>query len=686
MKFVASTFAKSALVFLQLSCTALASQATWDFESGKPGQPVTPKAPLRSDSPAHSLLTVGLDSAPTYTDDVPFKSIPQTGRANNVAIDNSAEPGNRMPTRDLYLSDTHAPLGQMGYDQWTLQACVNFKPVQDWQRKFQTFIGRDGFNIPQGDALHEDGKAYVGFKKRGDNNCLSIEAFDDQGRYVVVQSPRPVAPNTWYCVAAVADGKTLSLYVKSPDDSEYVLEKQADFHGTLVGNTPWAIGRGMFLSQPTEQCFGLIDEVSIANQATPPDHFIGVPRGKSEFKFVDVKPVAQPLPTRAAPPLPDNLVRAHDPELFYDGKTFHIVASHEGIVHYTSTDLLNWTRQPPLLPQSPQWVKDALKNDRPGIWAPSIARLGDQFGVFYSGSTFGSQRSTIGLLTASSLDAKSWKDAGKIVESFPRMPFNAIDPALVTTPDGKLFMAWGSWNRGIYGMWLDPKTGQPIDENAKPFHLAARPGSDALEAPYIHYHDGYYHLYTSFDFCCRGGASTYKLMVGRSKEITGPYVDRDGKPLLEGNASLVIRSCENWIGPGQCSVAEKDGKLWFAHHYYEGRMNGMPIVAIRPLYFDADGWPLVGEPLAESAAKSQANLTGRWLMFLDYVVPQELSLGPQGVAHGAMGDGTWSSSDQKLTVKWSRDQVIDDCVIAPDRNSFVGRRSDGRIVRAVRIP
>jgi hypothetical protein len=42
--------------------------------------------------------------------------------------------------------------------------------------------------------------------------------------------------------------------------------------------------------------------------------------------------------------------------------------------------------------------------------------------------------------------------------------------------------------------------------------------------------DGWFYLFASFDFCCRGADSTYYTVVGRSKAVAGPYVDRDGKP------------------------------------------------------------------------------------------------------------------------------------------------------------
>ena len=62
--------------------------------------------------------------------------------------------------------------------------------------------------------------------------------------------------------------------------------------------------------------------------------------------------------------------------------------------------------------------------------------------------------------------------------------------------------------------------------------------------------DDYYYLFVSFDFCCRGISSTYKIMVGRSDKITGPYVDREGKPMMQGGGTLLLEGFERWRGPG----------------------------------------------------------------------------------------------------------------------------------------
>jgi arabinan endo-1,5-alpha-L-arabinosidase len=143
---------------------------------------------------------------------------------------------------------------------------------------------------------------------------------------------------------------------------------------------------------------------------------------------------------------------------------------------------------------------------------------------------------------------------------------------------------------------LDLATGKPAASDPTLYSLASR-GGGAIEAPSIIAQGGYYYLFVSFDACCKGVSSTYRTMVGRATSITGPYVDRAGAQMMKGAAEELLVSTGRYVGPGG-GTAYRDGALYFyVYHYYDTQDSGNSRLSIRPISFDADGWPKLEEPL-----------------------------------------------------------------------------------------
>ena len=119
------------------------------------------------------------------------------------------------------------------------------------------------------------------------------------------------------------------------------------------------------------------------------------------------------------------------------------------------------------------------------------------------------------------------------------------------------------------------------------------PGNwQAIEAPFLIRHGGYFYLFLSYDLCCRGTKSTYRTMVGRAKKVTGPYVDRDGVPMLKGGATELLKGNDAWFGPGGESVARgAHGEDLLVYHAYD-HAAGRPALQISPIVWKA-GWPQV---------------------------------------------------------------------------------------------
>jgi arabinan endo-1,5-alpha-L-arabinosidase len=290
-------------------------------------------------------------------------------------------------------------------------------------------------------------------------------------------------------------------------------------------------------------------------------------------------------------------VRCHDPSTIVKCKdeywTFITGANTPSL---RSKDLINWTRGPRAKETPPDWVtREVPLNRRSNFWAPDVIHVGDKYLLFYSVSSFGKNTSAIGMATNATLDpedpAYKWQDGGIVVQTKQGDDFNAIDPAAFLDKDGKLWMSFGSFWSGIKLIELDPKTGLRIAPDSKPHSLAY---AKEIEAPYIYLHDGKYYLFVSHGRCCRGVNSTYHTRVGRADKVTGPYLDRDGKNLMDAGGTLVVDTEKPFIGPGHAGILEENGKFWFSCHFYDGNDRGQSKLSIRPLTWTADGWPEVG--------------------------------------------------------------------------------------------
>lgn len=247
----------------------------------------------------------------------------------------------------------------------------------------------------------------------------------------------------------------------------------------------------------------------------------------------------------------------------------------------------------------PYWAREEIQGVS-NFWAPEVYEHDGTFYLYYSASTFGSSTSLIGLYTNQTLDpedpAYRWVDQGEVWRSDGTTPYNAIDPGIVEDADGTPWMAYGSFWDGLFMIELEWPTGKPVGstmENpagtAEPVHLADRGfGDNAIEAPYLVARDGWYYLFFSRDSCCKGTASTYNMAVGRSRDVTGPYVDADGVPLLEDGGLPLLGTVGTMIGPGGQSVSRDH----LAFHFYDETRGGAPQLGIRRLAWTEDGWPV----------------------------------------------------------------------------------------------
>lgn len=298
----------------------------------------------------------------------------------------------------------------------------------------------------------------------------------------------------------------------------------------------------------------------------------------------------------------------HDPVMAYENNKYYMFTTGFGIGMLSSDDMVNWKIEKAPLDPIPSWAKEVVPSYKGHTWAPDVQKVGDRWYLYYSCSTFGKNISAIGVAANNTLDPKSpdykWEDQGMVISSQPRInDWNAIDPNLILDKKGNPWLVFGSFWDGIQLVQLKKDMKTPI---GKPRTIARRrnpevvahnqpeANTNAIEAPFITYHDEYYYLFVSFDFCCKGLSSNYKTAVGRSKKITGPYLDMKGNKMLNTGGSILVGESDHFSGVGHCGVYEFGDKWYFVAHGYDKQKNGASKLYLRELQW-TDGWPSINE-------------------------------------------------------------------------------------------
>lgn len=306
-------------------------------------------------------------------------------------------------------------------------------------------------------------------------------------------------------------------------------------------------------------------------------------------------------------------VFTHDPVMALEDGTYHLFATGNHIAHMTSTDRKTWTvYRDGVIADIPAWTHDSVPGFEEHIWAPDIFHFQGKWWLAYSCSTFGRNTSAIGLLSNTSLSNEGgWRDEGCIVSSKEgRDNWNAIDPAFIVDEKGQPWMTYGSFWDGIQMVKLDNT--MHIAKGEKSFTIARRypvghtpaeknptseyAGPNAIEAPYILKRGDWYYLFVSHDYCCRGMQSSYRVVVGRSKHVAGPYLDREGKDMAQGGGSLVIEGDKKvFEATGHSAAYHFPGGDLFICHGYSIAQKGASVLVQRRILWDEAGWPTLAD-------------------------------------------------------------------------------------------
>jgi arabinan endo-1,5-alpha-L-arabinosidase len=306
-------------------------------------------------------------------------------------------------------------------------------------------------------------------------------------------------------------------------------------------------------------------------------------------------------------------VSIHDPVMAKEGDTYYLYSTGPGITFYISQDMKTWKLKGRVFSGEPSWAKNVAKSFNGHIWAPDISYHNGKYYLYYSVSAFGKNTSAIGLTTNKTLNPDSpeykWEDQGTVLQSIPnRDLWNAIDPNLIFDEKGAPWLSFGSFWSGLKLVKLDANLARPSEPQE--WHTIAKrqrpafiddsdPGPAEIEAPFIYKKGDFYYLFVSWDKCCRGKDSTYKMVVGRSTNVKGPYLDKDGKNMAEGGGTLLLAGNDKWPGLGHNSVYAFDGKDYIVFHAYESADNGLQKLKIAEIFWDQSGWPVVDPRVLE---------------------------------------------------------------------------------------
>ena len=282
-------------------------------------------------------------------------------------------------------------------------------------------------------------------------------------------------------------------------------------------------------------------------------------------------------------PLTGSLV-THDPTLAYEDGRWWIFQTGPGIAGKWSDNGVTWNDALAIFPNGLSWWGNYVPgHDGQDVWAPDIKHYNGRAWLYYSISTFGSRVSAIGLASAPSIASGSWRDDGLVINTTNSNNYNAIDPELIKAEDGSPWMTFGSWNSGIKVTRINPVTMKPFGAL---YSIASRSGG--IEGPALVYRQGYYYLFVSIDECCKGTDSTYRIAYGRSTDIRGPYLDKNGQDMMQGGGTILDGGNSQWVGPGGEDIMNTDV---IVRHAYDASDNGVPKLLISTLNWDSNGWP-----------------------------------------------------------------------------------------------
>lgn len=290
---------------------------------------------------------------------------------------------------------------------------------------------------------------------------------------------------------------------------------------------------------------------------------------------------------------------AADPTVIRTEEGFYLYATQTNsywIPIYFSKDLVNWEFKRSAFRNATKPKPDVLPGGG-AFWAPEIRYINGKYVLYFSWAKWGDGSISYTAVATSDSPVGDFLNAKPllITDDFGS---NCIDQ-FYYEEDGKKYMFVGSFN-GIYVTELtDDGLSVKRGADGKPV-LKKQVCGRAFEGTNIYKKGKYYYLFASINNCCpnNGMDSKYKVVVGCSENLLGPYVDRKGKDMLDNSWELVLEGDgETFFGPGHNSIIIPDdaGTDWMIYHSYvkENGAVGGRLGMLDRIVWSADGWPTI---------------------------------------------------------------------------------------------
>lgn len=287
-------------------------------------------------------------------------------------------------------------------------------------------------------------------------------------------------------------------------------------------------------------------------------------------------------------------IRVHDPVMIKQKNTYYVFHTGKGVSVKISKDKVNWTRAGSVfsLKNLPAWHKADIPEQDGSLWAPDIFYSNGKYYLYYSVSAWMNFNSSVGLATNTTLDSTDanykWVDEGQIINyKNGGEKVNVIDPQVFKDKNGGLWLFYGSYQAGLRLVELNPKTGKLLNDPPQLTTITTSLGEGVfvIEGP------DYYYIFASRGICCKGLQSNYQIVVGRSKDIKGPYLNKNGESWVDNKYSLFLAGDSTEPGRGHNGFFTEGDTTFIVYHAYTRAANGTSLLNIKPLYIDKEGWP-----------------------------------------------------------------------------------------------